>query len=269
MRRRGFVAGVGALLLPGQASAGAPRLDRIRRRVTGELEETFAERGVEYPPRRVFLRAFKHERELELWAATHKDDAPTLIETHPFCAASGVLGPKRKAGDLQVPEGAYEINLYNPWSNYHLSMRVSYPNASDRVRGLRWNLGGLIMVHGSCASIGCIAIQDEPIERVFLTTYEGYRRGRKRPKIHIFPTRFDDEEAWDRLKKAAGKNTGLLDFWRELEPIHKAFEDTGLVPSVGIEKKTGRYFVRASMSKASAAVQVNPSAPNPSPVKGS
>ncbi len=33
----------------------------------------------------------------------------TLVKTYPVCAASGELGPKREEGDLQVPEGFYEI----------------------------------------------------------------------------------------------------------------------------------------------------------------
>jgi murein L,D-transpeptidase YafK len=243
--RRGFVAGLAAIgaAAPANARADIPRLTRIRTRVMEAIEDLFADRGVAYPPRRVFLRAFKHERQLELWAASHRDDAATLIESHAICAASGVLGPKRRQGDLQVPEGAYVIHRYNAWSKYHLALRVNYPNASDRVRGLRWNLGGAIMVHGECASIGCIAIENRPIERVFIPVLDGGRAGGRQPPIHIFPTRFDDDGAWSRLETADDGNEDLLAFWHELEPIHAAFEETRLVPRVEIEPKSGRYRV--------------------------
>jgi murein L,D-transpeptidase YafK len=243
--RRGFVAGLAAAgaTAPRAAQADIPRLTRIRARVMGAIEDLFSDRGVTYPPRRVFLRAFKHERQLELWAASHRDDPLTLVETHPVCAASGVLGPKRRQGDLQVPEGVYAIHRYNAWSNYHLALRVNYPNASDRVRGFRWNLGGAIMVHGECASIGCIAIRNRPIERVFIPVLDGSRAGRQQPPIHIFPTRFDEPDAWSRLEDAAGGDEALLGFWRELEPIHAAFADAKHVPRVEIHARTGRYAV--------------------------
>ena len=54
--------------------------------------------------------------------------------SYPICAGSGDLGPKRERGDGQVPEGLYEIDRFNPTSRYHLSLRVNYPNLSDRLR---------------------------------------------------------------------------------------------------------------------------------------
>jgi len=41
---------------------------------------------------------------------------------------------KRRFGDEQVPEGFYELDWFNPQSNFYLSLNVSYPNAADRVR---------------------------------------------------------------------------------------------------------------------------------------
>src|SRR5579862_4802656 len=55
---------------------------------------------VAYPPRRVFIRAFKQERELELWGA-NADGVMHLLRTYPIAAASGEPGPKRREGDLQ------------------------------------------------------------------------------------------------------------------------------------------------------------------------
>ncbi|MFN0199917.1 MAG: murein L,D-transpeptidase family protein, partial [Bacteroidia bacterium] len=78
----------------------------------------------------VFLRAFKQEKVLEVWAK--KEGNPyQLLKTYPICAASGELGPKKREGDKQVPEGLYEIVAFNPESKYHLSLRLNYPNEYD------------------------------------------------------------------------------------------------------------------------------------------
>lgn len=41
-------------------------------------------------------------------------------------------GHKRFEGDERTPEGRYTINGRNPGSRYHLSLRISYPNSTDR-----------------------------------------------------------------------------------------------------------------------------------------
>lgn len=250
--RRFFLAGLGGAsvgaLGPRPASADIPRLARIRKRVQPDLETRFAELGIAYPPERAFLRAFKHEGELELWAAETAGDALTRVETPPICATSGVLGPKRRYGDGQVPEGVYSIHRYNAWSGFHMSLRVDYPNASDRIRGVGGSLGGAIMVHGDCVTIGCIPIENGPIERVFLTVLDASRAGKEKVPIHIFPARMDDA-GMRMLKTHAAGDPDLLAFWRELEPIYRAFEDTQRVPDVEIDRKSGAYAVAASSAE--------------------
>ena len=65
-----------------------------------------------------------------------------------------------------MPEGFYELDWFNPQSNFFLSLHINYPNASDRILGSRKNPGGDIFLHGSCASIGCIPITDDGIKEV-------------------------------------------------------------------------------------------------------
>lgn len=262
--RRLFLAGLGGAsvgsLGPRIASADIPRLSRIRKRVQPDLEAHFAALGLAYPPERAFLRAFKHEGELELWAATTASDALTRVETHPICATSGVLGPKRRYGDGQVPEGVYSIHRYNAWSGFHMSLRVDYPNASDRIRGVRGRLGGAIMVHGDCVTIGCIPIENGPIERVFLTVLDASRAGKRKVPIHVFPARMD-AAGMRTLEAHAAKDPDLLAFWRELQPIYRAFEDTQRVPEVDIDPKTGAYAL------ATAADPGDDPQPNRSPIE--
>jgi len=212
----------------------ADRVKDVRERRTDDVKALAKSAGLSYPVDEVYLRAFKAERELELWAGA-KGKPLTLVKRYPFCAASGELGPKRKEGDLQVPEGLYEVPEFNPTSNFHLSMKVSYPNASDKVRSDQAHPGGLIYLHGNCASIGCIAIEDGPIEEVYLFSLDA----RVRPiRFDIFPRRLTDEA----LKDLA--DSPHADFWRELKPAFDAFETSRRPPRFTVDAKTGAYRVR-------------------------
>ena len=53
----------------------------------------------------IYIRAFKQEKELELWAKNETDKFFKLIKTYEICRICGNFGPKRRAGDLQIPEG--------------------------------------------------------------------------------------------------------------------------------------------------------------------
>ena len=116
----------------------------------------------------MYVRVFKQERGLELWVRPVSGDRFALLRTYPICALAGVLGPKRIQGDRQVPEGFYTIDLFNPESSYHLSLRINYPNQRDRAASPRKHgLGGDIFIHGGCKSDGCIAINDQAIQELY------------------------------------------------------------------------------------------------------
>jgi hypothetical protein len=58
----------------------------------------------------------------------------------------------------------------NPNSEFHVSLRVGYPNEFDREHARadgRTRLGGDIMIHGNAVSIGCLAMGDEAAEDLF------------------------------------------------------------------------------------------------------
>jgi murein L,D-transpeptidase YafK len=222
------------------------RVAAARQNRASTLTELFASAGLQYPPGELYLRAFKQERELEVWAGA-KGQPLVKVKTYPFCAASGELGPKRQQGDLQVPEGFYTIDLFNPRSAFHLSMRVSYPNESDRILGQR-PLGGAIMVHGNCVSIGCIAIEDDPIEELYVLTLDSRQKMGREVPIHIFPRRLD-AEGMAALEKLPYANASLIAFWRSLEPGWRLFEETHRPPRVSVDPKTGAYRVRPEPSR--------------------
>jgi murein L,D-transpeptidase YafK len=111
----------------------------------------------------------KDGRRLELWAAKSSGER-VRVTAWPVLAASGGEGPKLREGYRQVPEGIYQIEGLNPNSAYHLSLKVGYPNSSDRAwaaRDGRTRLGGDIFIHGKDVSIGCLAIGDDAIEELF------------------------------------------------------------------------------------------------------
>jgi murein L,D-transpeptidase YafK len=221
------------LLVFASTSASADKVKEVRARRAADVKALVEKAGLTYPVEEVYLRAFKKERQLELWAGK-KGQPLVLLKTYPFCAASGALGPKRMEGDLQVPEGLYEVPSFNPYSDYHLSMKVSYPNESDKVRSDAKRPGGLIYLHGSCASIGCIAIEDEPIEEVYLIAFDAKRRP---IRFDIFPARLT-EETLETL------DSTHADFWKELTPAFQSFEKTRRPAAFSVTKKTGAYVVR-------------------------
>jgi len=119
---------------------------------------------------KIFLIAVKSERRLEVWTRGAKASDYHFVKAYPFTGFSGKLGPKLIAGDGQIPEGLYELEGLNPNSSLHLSIKIGYPNETDRKFAQldgRTKLGGDIFIHGKAYSIGCIPIGDKNIEELF------------------------------------------------------------------------------------------------------
>lgn len=211
-----------------------PRVKRAYERNAERIEATLEARGVE-DLGEVFFRVFKREQELEVWAREPGTPTFTRVKTYPVCEISGRLGPKRRQGDLQIPEGFYSIDIFNPWSNFHLSMRVDYPNAVDRARGGEGRLGGDIYIHGGCATIGCVPVTDEYIEEIYLVAAAARDAGQHSIPVHIFPTRLDDAGlSW--LAEHYGTHYIDYPFWENLQQGYLAFERTRQLPAIGFER---------------------------------
>ncbi|MCB2088981.1 MAG: L,D-transpeptidase family protein [Sphingomonadaceae bacterium] len=95
-------------------------------------------------------------------------------------------GHKRFEGDERTPEGRYVIDTRNPDSAYHLSLRISYPNARDRAfaEGQGLSPGGDIFIHGQPNGLpagripgdwtdGCIAVSNDEIEELWAAVPDG------------------------------------------------------------------------------------------------
>lgn len=173
-------------------------LAELRPRLRPALASAAAREGIPYPPAQVVLVGLKSERRLEAWAQAAA--GWRLLCSYAVLGASGGPGPKRRQGDLQVPEGVYRLTTFNPNSSYHLSLRVDYPNADDRraarLEG-RTQLGGDIYIHGRDVSIGCLAIGDAAIEELYVLLADvGLSRVRVILMPAAEPVAGADQPAW-------------------------------------------------------------------------
>jgi murein L,D-transpeptidase YafK len=180
---------------------------------------------------RIYLRAFKTEKTVELWAKNISDSVYTLIREFPICDISGNIGPKRRYRDLQVPEGFYYISDLNPYSKYYLSMQINYPNASDSIRGVYGHLGNYIFIHGECISSGCIAIANDKIKELFVFCIEAYNSGQEKIDFTIFPARLNDS-IYSGLTKRYSKDKDKISLWADLKKGYDLFVLNRVPPSV-------------------------------------
>ncbi len=119
-----------------------------------------------------------------------------VFKTYKVSLGREPVGPKTEQGDGKTPEGDYVIAARNPHSQFHLSLKISYPNAADRkqarTRGV--DPGDFIMIHGLPNGLsefgkthvlmdwtdGCIAVTDSQIEEIWKIVKVG-------TKVRILP----------------------------------------------------------------------------------
>lgn len=188
-------------------------------------------KGIETKNLQIYLRAFKFGKKIELWAKNSSDDKYQLIKEYKVCRTCGKLGPKRQQGDMQIPEGFYFIDRFNPSSNYHLSLGLNYPNKSDQILGTKGKLGGDIFIHGSCVTIGCLPITDDQIKELYLFCIEAKNSGQSKIPVHIFPTVLSNKNI-NVLKEKYSKDSDKLILWNSLEEAYNQFNKTKQMPKV-------------------------------------
>jgi murein L,D-transpeptidase YafK len=105
------------------------------------------------------------------------------LKTYAVSLGGDPLGHKQQEGDSRTPEGRYTIDFKNERSRFHLSMRVSYPNADDRESARKRGVppGSDIMIHGLPNGMGfigrlslardwtdgCIAVTNSEVEEIW------------------------------------------------------------------------------------------------------
>jgi murein L,D-transpeptidase YafK len=178
------------------------------------------------PSSPILIRTFKKESVLEVWKQT-REGRFALLKSFPICRWSGQLGPKRRQGDRQSPEGFYAISSrqMNPYSAYHLSFDTGYPNAYDRAKGAT---GSALMVHGICSSAGCYAMTNRQISEIFALARDALGAGQGAFQMQAYPFRMSAENM---AKHRADPN---IDFWRQLKEGYDHFEATAQEPQVNV-----------------------------------
>lgn len=122
------------------------------------------------PERATLVHVDKSDRKLTLFRGKE------VIASYPIRLGARPTGHKQREGDEKTPEGRYTLEYKNPNSRYHLSIRISYPNAEDRRRAAAagYSPGGEIMIHGGNAwwrpfnwTDGCIAVTDQQMRVIW------------------------------------------------------------------------------------------------------
>jgi murein L,D-transpeptidase YafK len=198
------------------------------------VSQYFSEKHIAQAGFNLYLRAFKKERKVEVWVREKGKDQYAFLTSYDFCSSSGVLGPKRKEGDLQIPEGVYHISHFNPQSNFFLSLGINYPNDSDRIFSDRKHPGQAIYIHGNCVTIGCIPITDDKIKELYVLAVEARNNGQQKIPVHIFPFAKIDMASIESL--SGHYDSADLNFWRNLEPIYRDFEKTKKLAKITVNK---------------------------------
>lgn len=207
------------------------------------LRKQFEAKGLKWPAKYIYMRSFKYEKELEIWVKNDVKDTFQLFKIYKICHTSGKMGPKRKQGDMQVPEGFYYISEFNPNSNYHLALGLDYPNISDRSKSHGGDLGGDIFIHGSCVSVGCIPILDNQIEEVYMLAAISRQQGQDYIPVHIYPIRYNLANSATFLKNQIRDDKEWDKFNTELEESFNYFQICHRLPLVAVNSK-GDYVVK-------------------------
>ncbi len=171
----------------------------------------------------VLLRVFKQDSELELWMK--RAGRYEKVFSYPICRWSGTLGPKLQEGDGQSPEGFYFASRKQllPSSRHHRAINTGFPNSFDASLG---RTGTVLMIHGSCSSIGCYAMTDPAIDDIYTIVEAALDNGQPSIPMHLFPFRMTAAN----LQKNAGHP--WISFWRNLAQGDALFAATGQPPDI-------------------------------------
>ena len=226
MRRAGLLAAAGAAALALASCTDLGDLPKHLRPLPDATRQLIQKKGMdEKAP--ILVRIFKEESVLEVWKKEKATSRYALLKTYDICAWSGDLGPKKKEGDRQAPEGFYTITpaLMNPNSSYYLSFNLGYPNDFDRAHG---RTGAHLMVHGACSSRGCYSMEDEQIAEIYALARLAFQGGQRNFQVQAFPFRMTPENM------ARYRHNENFAFWRMLKEGYDHFEVLHQPPKIDV-----------------------------------
>ncbi|MBW6491637.1 MAG: L,D-transpeptidase family protein [Lentimicrobium sp.] len=202
------------------------RFERVRTLIKEKqqtIQNNLSVNNLELENFNLLILVYKDSDEFELYAKTNQETIYKKIKSYEICSRSGQLGPKRKQGDYQVPEGFYYIDRFNPTSNFYLSLGINYPNQSDRKKSKFSNLGGDIYIHGSCVTIGCLPMTNDKIKEIYLYAIHAKNNGQSKIPVYIFPFKMTNQNM-NRYKSKYKDNKELIDFWTNLKIGYDKFK---------------------------------------------
>jgi murein L,D-transpeptidase YafK len=216
------VAAIGAAL-SGCIGMGLEDLSKAPPQLSRKMVAEMSKKGMR-PESPVLVRIFKQESELEVWKVD-RTGTYALFKTYPMCRWSGKLGPKRKDGDRQAPEGFYHVSarMLNPNSRYYVSFNLGYPNRLESALGYT---GEALMVHGACSSAGCYAMTDQGVGEIYAIVQKALEGGQEHFQVQAYPFRMTAENM------ALNKRNENMPFWRTLKEGYDWFELTKRQPKV-------------------------------------
>ena len=223
-----------------QPSFTSAKTSGLANKLEDTLRKQFAAKKLNWPLKAMYLRSFKFDKEIEVWVKDDEKGPYKLFKTYKVCQQSGRMGPKRMEGDYQVPEGFYHINEFNPNSNYHLSLGLNYPNASDKILSDSVRPGTAIYIHGNCVSVGCIPVTDTYIEEIYFLGGKARNAGQEFIPVHIFPVRYNVKKSADYLAQACKTDASLTAFSARLKQVFDFFEEKKQLPLILVNSK-GEY----------------------------
>jgi murein L,D-transpeptidase YafK len=229
---------------PGDFLTAQKKFERVRvaiKQKHATVEKIVKKHGYEPDQLNLLLVAYKDNDVLDVYGKFPKDKMYRKIHSYKVCSRSGGLGPKRKEGDGQVPEGFYHIDRFNPNSQFYLSLGINYPNLADRRRSREPRLGGDIFIHGSCVTIGCLPLTDDLIKEVYLLAVYARDGGQTQIPVYLFPFRMTDKNMTI-YRSRYRDNPQLLAFWENLKIGHDKFMKYGRKLKVQVNSKGDYEF---------------------------
>lgn len=184
--------------------------------------------------------AFKEESVLEVYVKNKNEQRFQLLRSYPIVTRSGTLGPKRQNGDLQVPEGFYEIHRFNPLSKFHLSLGLNYPNTADRIKRSAHDLGGDIFIHGGSQTTGCLPMSDDIMEEIYVCAVLAQQNNPSHIPVYIFPFRMTEKNFFE--KRIIFPQ--WTDFWQNLKEGYEQFFSNFQALQIEINDQ-GKYLFRS------------------------
>ena len=205
------------------------------------VKDNLKKAGVDEAKLNMLIVAYKQESLLYVYAKSAGDKVYKQLASYSICASSGVLGPKRKQGDGQVPEGFYHINMFNPVSNYYLSLGISYPNAADKKKTNAADPGGAIFIHGNCVTIGCLPMTDDKIKEIYIYAITAKQNGQTKIPVYIFPFKMSAENM-KQFSSTYKDNPALTKFWGNIQTGYNKFEAEHVELKVTVDEKGDYRF---------------------------